>query len=61
MGKKAGTGPARFALRLPRSLYQAAVEEAAREGISLNTYIISAVSNHIGLTQGRREGIPWPW
>jgi predicted RNase H-like HicB family nuclease len=38
----------RFALRLPRSLYVRASRAAARESVSLNQYIASAVAERVG-------------
>lgn len=38
----------KFALRLPRSLYARASKAAAKEGISLNQFIVNAVAERIG-------------
>ncbi len=40
----------RFALRLPRSLYQRASQAAALESVSLNQFISNAVAERVGAT-----------
>lgn len=37
-----------FRLRLPRSLHERLAKAAARDGVSLNTYVVAALSEHIG-------------
>jgi predicted HicB family RNase H-like nuclease len=36
--------PAAYALRLPRGLYDEAVREAAKEGVSVNLYIVAVLA-----------------
>lgn len=38
----------RFALRLPRSLHESAARLAEEDGVSLNTFLISAIAERIG-------------
>jgi antitoxin HicB len=38
----------RYALRLPRSLHHRAARLAARDGVSLNQFIVNALSEHVG-------------
>lgn len=45
----------RFALRLPRSLYLRASKAAAREGISLNQYVTTAVAEKLGAHDATRK------
>lgn len=40
----------KFALRLPRSLYERASKAAARDCVSLNQLIVTAVAEHLGAT-----------
>jgi len=40
--------PTRLTLRLPRSLYEKLKKEAAKEGLSLNTYCIYRLSSKNG-------------
>jgi HicB family len=47
-------GVARVTLRLPESLKARAEEAASREGVSVNTWLVRAVSN--ALTDGARGG-----
>jgi predicted RNase H-like HicB family nuclease len=44
----------KFALRLPRSLYVRSSKAAAREGVSLNQYVMNAVAEKLG-AQGTIE------
>lgn len=41
----------KIALRLPKSLHQALLYKAMDEGVSLNSLLISAVSNYLGKSQ----------
>lgn len=41
----------RFALRLPKTLYARAAKYAAREGVSLNQFIVNAVAERLGEAQ----------
>ncbi len=45
--------PARFALRLPRSLYRSLTRKAATEGVSLNQYMVFVLANTAGTNQLR--------
>lgn len=45
----------RFALRLPRSLYGKAAKAAAKERISLNQFICTAVAERIGTSDTRAQ------
>lgn len=47
----AGGYSGRVALRLPKSLHAQAAEIAAREGVSLNQFIVSAVATRVGSLQ----------
>jgi predicted RNase H-like HicB family nuclease len=38
----------KFALRLPRSLYQRAAKAAAKDGVSLNQFVTAAVAERLG-------------
>ena len=44
----------RFVVRVPRSLHRAATQRAAREGVSLNTYCVTALTQAVttGLVGG---------
>jgi antitoxin HicB len=48
----------RFVVRVPRSLHRAATQRAAREGVSLNTYCVTALTQAVteGLTGNARPG-----
>ncbi|HLA77797.1 MAG TPA: toxin-antitoxin system HicB family antitoxin [Vicinamibacteria bacterium] len=45
----------RFALRLPRSLYLRASKSAAREGVSLNQFVTTAVAEKLGALDVTRK------
>lgn len=45
--------PARFALRLPRTLYRALTRKAETEGVSLNQYMVFVLANTGGTSQAR--------
>ena len=45
----------RVVLRMPRSTHRRAVEAAERDGVSLNTFLVSAVSERLGQASLRRE------
>jgi hypothetical protein len=47
---------ARISLRLPDALKRTCEEAAAREGVSLNTWIIRALARHVGGRASRRSG-----
>jgi predicted RNase H-like HicB family nuclease len=38
----------KIALRLPRSLHRQAVRLAARDGVSLNQFLVAAIAKHVG-------------
>jgi antitoxin HicB len=40
-------------LRLPKSLHEQAAHRAKIEGVSLNQYLVAAVSSHLGRAEGR--------
>ena len=42
------TASGRFLLRLPRAVHARAAREAARQGTSLNTWIVAAVAEQLG-------------
>jgi len=42
-------------LRLPRALHDRVIERARIDGVSLNTFIVAAVAEKIGLAQGLME------
>jgi antitoxin HicB len=48
----------RFVVRVPRSLHRAATQRAAREGVSLNTYCVTALTQAV--TQGLVSAPPEP-
>ena len=48
----------RFVVRVPRSLHRAATQRAAREGVSLNTYCVTALTQAV--TQGLATEPPEP-
>lgn len=52
----------RFVVRVPRSLHRAATQRAAREGVSLNTYCVTALTQAVttGLAGEARPGVPEP-
>jgi len=43
----------RFVVRVPRSLHRRLVQEAERDGVSLNAYCVSALSQSVGTPQMR--------
>lgn len=45
----------RITLRLPKSLHTKVVRYADREDVSLNTYLVSAISTYVGEVKGREE------
>ena len=47
--------PARLVARLPRSIHRELQRRAAREGVSINTMLISLVSHGLGEISGRPE------
>ena len=47
----------RFVQRVPRSLHAQLIARAKTEGVSLNTLIVSLVSQGIGRRQGFRSGV----
>lgn len=42
----------RITLRLPKSMHARAVDNAHREDVSLNTYLLSLISHGIGISEG---------
>ena len=52
----------RFVVRVPRSLHRAATQRAAREGVSLNTYCVTALAQAVanGLAGDARPGVSGP-
>jgi antitoxin HicB len=48
----------RFVVRVPRSLHRAATQRAAREGVSLNTYCVTALTQAV--TRGLAGEAPEP-
>ncbi len=50
----------RVVLRMPRSTHRRAVEAAERERVSLNTFLIAAVSERLGQLSQRRELVSGP-
>jgi predicted RNase H-like HicB family nuclease len=45
----------RVVLRMPRSTHRRAAEAAQRDGVSLNAYLVAAVSERLGLELGKRK------
>ena len=45
----------KFTVRLPRSLHQALVDRAEREGVSLNLFVTNALSRTVAVPSGRRK------
>lgn len=43
----------KFIVRLPRSLHRTLAEQAAREGVSLNQYVVSLLAQRAALAPGR--------
>ncbi|MCA1645802.1 MAG: toxin-antitoxin system HicB family antitoxin [Chloroflexi bacterium] len=54
-----GTEPAsgRVLLRLPKSLHRQAARAAARDGVSVNTFLVSTIAKELGRREPRS---PWP-
>ncbi len=45
----------KFTVRLPRSLHQALVERADREGVSLNLFVTNALSSKVAVAGGKKR------
>ena len=45
----------KFTVRLPRSLHQALVDRAEKEGVSLNLFVTNALSRTVAAPGGRRK------
>ncbi len=45
----------KFTVRLPRSLHQALVDRAEKEGVSLNLFVTNALSRTVAVPGGRRK------
>lgn len=45
----------KFTVRLPRSLHQALVDRAEKEGVSLNLFVTNALSRTVATPSGRRR------
>lgn len=45
----------KVALRMPKSLHRKAIEAAKREDVSLNQFILSAVSEAVGASRAKQE------
>jgi antitoxin HicB len=45
----------KFVVRLPRSLHRELVEAAARDGVSLNQYVVAELARAVGHAQARRD------
>lgn len=45
----------KFTVRLPRSLHQALVDRAEKEGVSLNLFVTNALSRTVALAGARRK------
>lgn len=50
------SGPVRLTLRLPRHLHEQAKRSAARDGMSLNTFLVGAVAKQVGDELGYERG-----
>lgn len=46
----------KIALRLPRSLHRQVVRFAAREGVSVNQWLLAAIAMQVGATHGETKG-----
>ncbi|MDQ6672888.1 MAG: toxin-antitoxin system HicB family antitoxin [Chloroflexota bacterium] len=44
----------RLLLRLPKTLHRQAVRAAARDGVSVNTFLVSAIARELGRREPRR-------
>ena len=51
----------RVTLRMPKSLHQSVSEAAAYESVSLNQYIVSALSYFSGFAHGQKTALDAPW
>lgn len=49
----------RVVLRMPRSTHRRAVEAAGRDGVSLNTFLVGAVSERLGQMAVRQDPAPF--
>ncbi len=45
----------KFTVRLPRSLHQALVDRAEKEGVSLNLFVTNALSRTVAVSGSRRK------
>jgi predicted HicB family RNase H-like nuclease len=45
----------KFTVRLPRSLHQALVDRAEREGVSLNLFVTNALSRTVASAGGKKR------
>lgn len=45
----------KFTVRLPKSLHQALVERADREGVSLNLFVTNALSRTVAMPGGKKK------
>ncbi|MBX9569136.1 MAG: type II toxin-antitoxin system HicB family antitoxin [Candidatus Obscuribacterales bacterium] len=45
----------KFTVRLPRSLHQALVDRAEKEGVSLNLFVTNALSRTVAVPSARRK------
>jgi hypothetical protein len=45
----------KFTVRLPRSLHQALVDRAEREGVSLNLFVTNALSRTVAVPSGKKR------
>jgi antitoxin HicB len=52
--------PARFALRLPRTLYRALTRKAETEGVSLNQYMVFVLASALATNQAEDSAVHSP-
>ncbi len=45
----------KFTVRLPKSLHQALVERAEKEGVSLNLFVTNALSRTVAVSGGKKH------
>ena len=45
----------KFTVRLPKSLHQALVDRAEKEGVSLNLFVTNALSRTVAVAGGKRK------
>ena len=54
-GEDYSTYSGKFTVRLPRSLHQALVDRAEKEGVSLNLFVTNALSRTVAVPGGKRK------